>query len=99
MAILSVDSKLRALSLGDSRCVVIRNGQIKHTTKEIVHFFDCPYQMGDQSPDRPKDATTLSVGVLPDDLIIMASDGVFDNISDDDLSFFVTKQVSEACEP
>ena len=55
--------------------------------------------MGDQSPDRPKDATTLSVGVLPDDLIIMASDGVFDNISDDDLSFFVTKQVSEACEP
>ena len=85
VASIGSDNKLRALSLGDSKCVVIRSGIIPHRTKDIMHFFDCPYQLGDESPDRPKDSTKLSCDLLPGDVVLMASDGVFDNVFDDEL--------------
>jgi hypothetical protein len=43
------------LRLGDCSCVVIRNGKVTAKTKDIQHYFDCPYQLSADSPDRPKD--------------------------------------------
>ena len=85
VASVSKDNKLRVLSLGDSKCVVIREGTIAHRSKDILHYFDCPYQLGDESPDRPKDSTKLTCSLLPGDVIFMASDGVFDNVDDAEL--------------
>lgn len=73
---------LRCLNLGDSNCFVVRNGKIHAKTREIVHYFDCPYQLSEDSPDRPKDGTKLNLELLRGDIVLMGSDGVFDNLSD-----------------
>mmetsp|Transcript_33782 Transcript_33782/g.50416 ORF Transcript_33782/g.50416 Transcript_33782/m.50416 type:complete len:551 (-) Transcript_33782:189-1841(-) len=79
------DGFLRALNLGDSVLLVLRDGKVVSRTKEIVHFFDCPYQLAEDSPDRPVDSTLLKTRVYPGDVIIAGSDGVFDNLADDEI--------------
>lgn len=74
---------LQALNVGDSCCMVIRDGMIAAKTREISHYWECPYQLSSDSPDRPKDGTKLNVELTPGDLIIMGSDGVFDNVGDE----------------
>jgi protein phosphatase PTC7 len=82
VASIGEDGFLRALNLGDSSCIVIRNGKVTSKTRDISHYFDCPYQLSDDSPDRPRDGTKLNLELVRGDLILMASDGVFDNLSD-----------------
>lgn len=79
------DNVLRALNLGDSVCLVLRDGAVAARTREIIHYFDCPYQLSDDSPDRPRDATSLSSEIFRGDVIVAGSDGVFDNLSDADV--------------
>lgn len=74
---------LQALNVGDSCCIIVRNGKITAKTREISHYWECPYQLSDDSPDQPKDGTKLNVELIPGDVILMGSDGVFDNMSDD----------------
>jgi len=83
IASISDDGNLCILNVGDSYCYVIRDGKIFTKTKEIVHYFECPYQLSEDSPDRPKDGTKLNIKVFSGDVILMGSDGVFDNLSDD----------------
>ena len=85
VASIGEDNVLRALNLGDSVCLVLRDGAVAARTREIIHFFDCPYQLGDDSPDRPKDGTKLQAEIFPGDIIVAGSDGVFDNLSDADV--------------
>eukprot|EP00804_Cyclotella_cryptica_P006746 CCRYP_015711-RA/>CCRYP_015711-RA protein AED:0.05 eAED:0.05 QI:335/1/1/1/0.5/0.33/3/4488/602 len=85
VASIGQDNVLRALNLGDSVCLVVRDGAVAARTREIIHYFDCPYQLGGDSPDRPKDGTTLETTIYPGDIIIAGSDGVFDNLSDGDI--------------
>ena len=83
VASITEDGYLRALNVGDSACVVVRNGKIVSKTREISHYFECPYQLSEDSPDRPRDGTKLNVALQRGDLVVMASDGVFDNLSDE----------------
>jgi protein phosphatase PTC7 len=82
---------LQALNLGDSLCMVVRDGKIVAKTKEISHYWECPYQLSEDSPDRPRDGTKLNVELISGDLIIMGSDGIFDNVSDDMLLALVAR--------
>eukprot|EP00536_Pseudo-nitzschia_multiseries_P011120 jgi/Psemu1/307919/fgenesh1_kg.363_\ len=82
---------LQALNVGDSCCMVVRDGKVTAKTREISHYWECPYQLSEDSPDQPKDGTKLNVELIPGDLIIMGSDGVFDNVNDDQLLELVAK--------
>lgn len=90
VASIGEDGFLRALSLGDSSCVVIRNGKVTAKTKDIQHYFDCPYQLSADSPDRPKDGTRLNLELVKGDLILMGSDGIFDNLSGEEIEEIVS---------
>ncbi|KAL3808715.1 hypothetical protein ACHAXA_003794 [Cyclostephanos tholiformis] len=90
VASIGEDNVLRALNLGDSVCLVLRDGAVAARTREIIHYFDCPYQLGDDSPDRPSDGTTLQAEIFGGDVIVAGSDGVFDNLSDADICEIVT---------
>ena len=79
------DGYLRALNLGDSACIVVRNGKLAARTRDISHYFDCPYQLSVESPDKPRDGTRLNIELVRGDIIVMASDGVFDNFPDSDI--------------
>ena len=85
------DDILRAVNLGDSVLMVIRDGAIKARVRETVHYFDCPYQLSDDSPDRPKNGSVLQTPLQRGDIIVAGSDGVFDNISDPFLLEIVEK--------
>jgi len=82
VASLGEDGFLRALNLGDSYLLVVRDGGVVARSDEIVHFFDCPFQLSVDSPDRPVDGTIMNVEVIPGDTIVMGSDGVFDNLTE-----------------
>lgn len=85
VASITENGYLRAISLGDSYCIVIRGEKVVAKTKEIVHYFDCPYQLSDISPDRPRDARKLNFELVRGDIILMGSDGIFDNLEDSEI--------------
>jgi protein phosphatase PTC7 len=82
VASITEDGFLRALNLGDSACIVIRDGKIVGRTREISHYWECPYQLSTDSPDKPRDGTKLNIELQKGDLILMGSDGIFDNLRD-----------------
>ena len=86
------DGFLRAVNVGDSTCIVIRDGKVVAKTREISHYFECPYQLSVDSPDKPRDGTKLNVELMPGDIIFMASDGVFDNLSEAEVAEMVVKE-------
>jgi len=79
--VLSVSgNQLEAANLGDSGFLVIRKGQLIYKTREQQHYFNCPFQIG-SSRDTPDDADLIKFEVEPGDVVVMATDGVFDNLS------------------
>ena len=54
---------------------------IIYKTKEQWHWFDCPRQLGTNSPDTPvKNAVAKAVDIQPGDVVMAMTDGVIDNL-------------------
>jgi protein phosphatase PTC7 len=74
---------LYATSLGDSQILVLRprQNQIIYKTAEQWHWFDCPRQLGTNSPDTPRaNAVMDKVDIEEEDVVLAMSDGVVDNL-------------------
>jgi protein phosphatase PTC7 len=76
---------LTAANLGDSGFMVLRGLDIVYRTKEQQHSFNFPYQIGTGSADKPEHSQRIAVEVQPGDLIITGTDGLWDNLFDDDI--------------
>lgn len=77
------EPKLYVTNLGDSQILVFRpkNQEVIYKTTEQWHWFDCPRQLGTNSPDTPKaDAVMDKVDIQVDDVVLAMSDGVVDNL-------------------
>lgn len=75
--------------LGDCKCLVLRPGErrVVFATQEQWHYFDCPRQLGTNSPDEPRVNAVLSrVEIQEDDVVLAMSDGVTDNLWEDEIS-------------
>ena len=74
---------LYVTNLGDSQILVLRpkdQGVIYKTTEQW-HWFDCPRQLGTNSPDTPiSNAVTDIVGLELNCVVLAMSDGVTDNL-------------------
>ena len=69
--------------IGDCTVLVIRpsNQELIYETKEQWHWFDCPRQLGTNSPDTPeRNAVADIVDIQEDDVVVVMSDGVTDNL-------------------
>lgn len=91
---------LKATNLGDSGYLLLRpeaDGTFTHLfrTKEQQFSFNFPYQCG-TGADLPYAADDLEHEIQDNDIIIMASDGVFDNLYDIDLEDCVKPFVKDA---
>lgn len=79
---------LTVANVGDSRCWVFRPSKrdfILKTTEQW-HWFDCPKQLGTNSPDTPAvDADVHTVNLEDGDIIILATDGLPDNMWDHEI--------------
>jgi len=76
---------LNAANLGDSGFMVLRGLEIVYRTKEQQHSFNFPYQIGTGSADKPQHSQRITIEVQPGDLIIVGTDGLWDNLFDDDI--------------
>lgn len=81
---------LHAANLGDSGFMVVRKGKIIHRSTEQQHFFNSPFQLsippvdrrGEVHSDMPEDAAVTSFQIELGDIILTATDGLFDNMDD-----------------
>jgi len=76
---------LYVAQLGDSEVMVLRprDREIVFKTKQQYHWFDCPRQLGTNSPDEPKnDAVLDKIEIEENDVVLAMSDGVTDNLWD-----------------
>lgn len=77
------EPKLYVTNLGDSQILVFRpeDQQVIYKTTEQWHWFDCPRQLGTNSPDTPKaDAVMDKVDIQVNDVVLAMSDGIVDNL-------------------
>eukprot|EP00471_Norrisiella_sphaerica_P014005 CAMPEP_0184501674 /NCGR_PEP_ID=MMETSP0113_2-20130426/48280_1 /TAXON_ID=91329 /ORGANISM="Norrisiella sphaerica, Strain BC52" /LENGTH=425 /DNA_ID=CAMNT_0026890511 /DNA_START=387 /DNA_END=1664 /DNA_ORIENTATION=- len=91
---------MKFANVGDSGIRVIRDGAIIFASEPLMHSFNCPYQLAYKrlAPNAQtvtSDAQTGEVAVQPGDIIIAASDGVFDNLFDEDLVKIVKTYIGE----
>ncbi|GAA5945056.1 hypothetical protein JCM3775_004273 [Rhodotorula graminis] len=85
LAVLRND-ELRLANLGDCSCCVIRGDEYIFRSEEQQHRFNYPFQAGTNAKDVPaRDAQKFTVKVQRDDIVILASDGLVDNVFSDDL--------------
>lgn len=83
-------SSIYTANIGDSGFVVVRKGEVVHRSNEQQHYFNTPFQLSLPPPghsglvlsDSPESADTSSFGVEDGDVILLATDGVFDNVPD-----------------
>lgn len=74
---------LYVTNLGDSQVMVVRpaEGRIIFKTKEQWHWFDCPRQLGTNSPDTPRENAVVDVvPINVGDIVLAMSDGLIDNL-------------------
>ena len=77
-------NRLCGLYIGDSGFIILREGVVIYETSESQQGFNYPCQLGrDQDGERigsVSSGTEFSVKVRPGDIVIMASDGLWDNL-------------------
>jgi len=77
-------------NIGDSGFLVFRGGRVVHRSHEQQHYFNTPFQLSLPPPnmatevlsDAPESADRYEFSVKHGDVILLATDGIFDNIPD-----------------
>jgi len=84
------DLKLYTANIGDSGFLVVRCGEVVHRSQEQQHYFNTPFQLSlpptelqsEVLADRPESADQYEFSVEDGDVILLATDGIFDNVPD-----------------
>ncbi|KAF8580396.1 hypothetical protein K439DRAFT_1619853 [Ramaria rubella] len=79
------DEELRIAHLGDCAVCLVRDGGIVYRSEEMQHAFNYPLQLGPSSPTLPTHARSISLPVQQNDILILSSDGMTDNLWDEDV--------------
>ncbi|KAK3693864.1 phosphatase 2C-like domain-containing protein [Podospora appendiculata] len=78
-----VEPLLYVTNLGDSQIMVVRPStrEVVFKSTEQWHWFDCPRQLGTNSPDTPVTRAVVDeVPIREGDVVLAMSDGVIDNL-------------------
>ncbi|OMO79820.1 phosphatase 2C (PP2C)-like protein [Corchorus capsularis] len=95
------DNMLHAVNMGDSGFMLIRGGVVIYKSPIQQHSFNFPYQLGYSSgnADRPSQAEVIKLGVEPGDVIIAGTDGLFDNLSEDQILEAAARGIEQGLDP
>ncbi|KAG0304315.1 Protein phosphatase PTC7 [Dissophora globulifera] len=90
LSLCKVTGALRASNLGDSAFLLIRDNECIYESPSQQHFWNCPYQLTVLPPgypgakqyvmDLPKDAAQTTHQLQDGDVIVLATDGFWDNV-------------------
>ena len=93
------DGVLRAANVGDSGFMVLREGKLLFKSPTQQHRFNFPFQLGNnKKSDRPECALEIQVPVKPGDIVVMGSDGLFDNMFDSDIEEIIQEEYHKLVE-
>ncbi|KAM6573906.1 hypothetical protein CsatA_022233 [Cannabis sativa] len=72
---------LQSVNVGDSGFIIFRNDKLVYRSKTQLVEFNVPYQLGNsEGYDTPDSAGTMEITVVPKDVIVLETDGLFDNM-------------------
>lgn len=98
VAVMRPNGCLQVANLGDSGLRVFRGTQCIFATKIQEHEFNMPFQLADpdilKDTDWPSDADVYDIDIQPGDVVVMGSDGLFDNVWNDDLAKIVSTSLA-----
>ncbi|KAL5001578.1 phosphatase 2C-like domain-containing protein [Aspergillus recurvatus] len=99
------DGRIELANLGDSGFVLLRQAAVHHYSIPQTHGFNTPYQLsiipkrmrqqasifgGGFLEDFPRDANTTTLHMHHGDVLMLATDGIFDNLNNQDILKSVT---------
>ncbi|RMJ27320.1 5-azacytidine resistance protein azr1 [Aspergillus sp. HF37] len=102
------DGRIELANLGDSGSVLLRLAAVHHYSAPQTHGFNTPYQLSIIPPrmrsqaslfggafleDFPRDAAVTNVNMQHGDVLVLATDGVFDNLNNQDILRAVTDRM------
>ncbi|KAL8466624.1 hypothetical protein ACS0TY_035611 [Phlomoides rotata] len=84
------DQGLQAINLGDSGFMVVRDGCTVFRSPAQQHDFNFTYQLEcGNAGDLPSSGQVFTIPVAPGDVIIAGTDGLFDNLYNNDITAIV----------
>lgn len=89
---------LYVANVGDSGFLVVRNGEVLAKSTPMQHGFNFPYQIGSEGDD-PATAETFEVPVASGDVLVLATDGVYDNLYEREILDVVDSGHKKGVEP
>jgi hypothetical protein len=80
------DAVIKIAHVGDCMCMLVRGEEIAWRSEEMWWDFNTPVQLGPSTPTTPRTAAhVFALPVRADDILILASDGLSDNLWDEDV--------------
>jgi len=94
-------ASLRAANLGDSGFIVVREKQVLFKSPSQQHSFNFPYQVSSlpKYSDNPMSAQTFNLEVAPGDTLILATDGMLDNLYPEEVASIVHEAKANGMKP
>ncbi|CAN0872675.1 Probable protein phosphatase 2C 55 [Linum grandiflorum] len=91
---------LRAINLGDSGFMVVRDGHTVVRSPVQQHDFNFTFQLeSGNNGDLPSSGQVFTVAVAPGDVIVAGTDGLFDNLYNNEITAVVVHAVRAGLEP
>ncbi|CAI7636212.1 unnamed protein product [Penicillium glandicola] len=102
------DGRVELANLGDSGSVLLRKAAVHHYSVPQTHGFNTPYQLSVIPPrmrsqasvfggafleDFPRDASVTNLEMQHGDVLLIATDGVFDNLNNQDILKLITSRM------
>lgn len=109
----TLQGRLAAANIGDSGLILLGYApgsyksttgrgelQVRYRSPQQEHAFGHPYQLGHHTTaDSPDDAMLFTVPIYPGDCLILGSDGLFDNLHDEEIIETVDRAMTEGAPP
>lgn len=94
------DQGIQAINLGDSGFILIRDGCTLFRSPIQQHDFNFTYQLeSGNSSDLPSAAQVFKVPVASGDVIVAGTDGLFDNLYNNEITAVVVHAIRAGLEP
>ncbi|XP_062102362.1 probable protein phosphatase 2C 80 isoform X2 [Humulus lupulus] len=94
------EKELHAINLGDSGFIVVRDGCTVFRSPVQQHGFNFTYQLESGTDgDLPSSGQVFTIPVSPGDVIIAGTDGLFDNLYNNEVTAVVVHAVRAGLEP
>lgn len=86
----------QGVNVGDSGFIVVRGGNIVFQTDPQQRRFNEPYQLGTGSRDRVSDGNFFRFMGQRGDIIVAASDGLWDNVEKRDVARYAVREFEQS---